>query len=73
MVTYIESEQPADLDQYLQTQADAGYKLYVINDLQEGHFYGESFRLENLSDNAMQTVLSGKNIMECVISPMKRL
>src|SRR5690625_1947780 len=57
---YIESEPMIDLDAFLTTQANTGYKLYITNHQGDEHFYGESFRLENLSDQAIEQVLAGE-------------
>src|SRR5690625_470595 len=57
---YIESDQHIDLDEFLSTQAKVGYKLYITNHAGEEQFYGEPFRLENLSDQAVEQVLAGE-------------
>ena len=57
---YIESEPMIDLDAFLTTQANTGYKLYITNHQGDEHFYGEAFRLENLSDQAIEQVLAGE-------------
>ncbi len=57
---YIESDQHIDLDEFLSTQAKVGYKLYITNHAGEDQFYGKPFRLENLSDQAVEQVLAGE-------------
>jgi signal transduction histidine kinase len=56
---YIEVNQTFDLEGFLETQAEAGYKLYVVDGAGVGHFYGEPFRKENLSKRAIEDVLAG--------------
>lgn len=49
------------IDDFLQTIADVGYKIAVVNRDYETRFYGEAFRKDNLPENAMKLVLSGHN------------
>ena len=45
IATYISSSKMNDLENYLETQADAGYKLYVISDEHEVMSYGVPYRV----------------------------
>ncbi len=60
IATYISSSKMNDLENYLETQADAGYKLYVISDEHEVMSYGVPYRVENLPQDAVYDVLAGK-------------
>lgn len=59
IATFIDSADNLDLESYLETQAAVGYKLYVVNEEQEKALYGQSFRVDNLSLNAVEQVLAG--------------
>lgn len=59
MASYIEATPDINLDDYLTAQANVGYKVFVTNDMGEEHFYGEPFRVENLSHQAINDVLDG--------------
>lgn len=59
MASYIEATPDINLDDYLTAQANVGYKVFVTNDMGEKHFYGEPFRVENLSHQAINDVLDG--------------
>ena len=59
LVSYIEKASPDDLDLYLKTQAAAGYKLLIVNDDLKGQRYGQSFRLDNLEESDVKSVLQG--------------
>ena len=59
IATFINSTEDLNLDRYLETQSATGYKLYVVNELNEERYYGEPFRLENLSQKSVDQVLKG--------------
>ncbi|WP_432353790.1 ATP-binding protein [Sporosarcina sp. A2] len=61
LANYIEDAAPEDLDFYLTTQAAAGYKLLLVDENLEGKRYGQSFRLDNLEEQDVMTVLQGKD------------
>ena len=56
---FIDSNNDLALDEYLETQAATGYKLYVVNEQKESTMYGEPFRINNLSDGSVEGVLGG--------------
>lgn len=58
---FIESNESVEPEDYLATAAATGYKLYFVNEAQEGEFFGDPFRLENLSDDVIQDVLAGED------------
>ncbi|MFS0690679.1 HAMP domain-containing sensor histidine kinase [Sporosarcina sp. 179-K 8C2 HS] len=60
MADYIETEEPADLESYLRTQAALGYKLFIVNDNRDAHMYGVPFRKENLRIASVDQVLDGQ-------------
>lgn len=60
LAAYIETEAPADLAGYLNTQAAFGYKLYVVDENRQAAMYGEPFRVKNLSDTSVEQVLDGQ-------------
>ncbi len=61
MAAYISSAKNIDVNNYLETQAAAGYKLYVVDENKQANYYGASFREENLSEKAVEQVLAGEN------------
>ena len=58
---FIDSNNDLALDEYLETQAATGYKLYVVNEQKEAKLYGKPFRVQNLSDESVEDVLGGAN------------
>lgn len=58
IATYIESEPDLDLEHFLQTEANVGYKLYVVNESGENNLYGPPFREENLAQKDIEQVLN---------------
>lgn len=56
---FIDSNDDLALDEYLETQAATGYKLYLVNEQKEATMYGESFRVYNLSAESVEGVLGG--------------
>src|SRR5690625_1662452 len=64
IVTYIEDNPELDLQQFLATQADVGYKMLLVkqsDDDVELETFGEAFRSFNLNVDAMMAVLDGTN------------
>lgn len=59
IANFIETNEGLDLEQYFETQAAAGYKLYVVNAEKVATLYGEPFRVENLSESSIDGVLNG--------------
>ena len=60
IATFIDSTDGLDLENYLETQSAVGYKLYVVNKKKEETQYGAPFRVDNLSQEAVDQVLAGK-------------
>ncbi|WOV87666.1 HAMP domain-containing sensor histidine kinase [Sporosarcina oncorhynchi] len=60
IASYIESDEHADIEIFFQTQADAGYKIFVVNEDGEEFRFGAPFRLQNLSMASVQGVLDGQ-------------
>lgn len=61
LARYIEETSPEDLNLYLKTQAAAGYKLLLVNEDLKGRRYGQAFRLDNLEEQDVMSVLRGKD------------
>jgi signal transduction histidine kinase len=59
IANFIETNEGLDLEDYFETQAAAGYKLYVVNEEKVPTLYGEPFRVENLSRSSIDGVLNG--------------
>ena len=59
IATFIDSADNLELESYLETQSAVGYKLYVVNEEQEAALYGQPFRVDNLSLDAIEQVLAG--------------
>ncbi|MGM9922373.1 MAG: sensor histidine kinase [Bhargavaea sp.] len=60
MATFIGENSNLDLDQYMRTQADAGYILYVTDREGDGSFYGGPFDDKTLPPGTVEKVLSGE-------------
>lgn len=60
IAAFIDSADGLDLENYLETQSVSGYKLYVVNEQKEETLYGEPFRVDNLSPEAVDQVLNGE-------------
>ena len=56
---FITSQEDIQLDDYLATQADVGYKIIVVDENEHSTFYGNAFRADNLTKQAVHDVLSG--------------
>ncbi|WP_172372864.1 sensor histidine kinase [Sporosarcina jiandibaonis] len=59
IAVFIDTNEGLDLEQYLETQAAAGYKLYVVNEEKVATLYGGSFRVQNLLEDSIDSVLDG--------------
>lgn len=59
LVTFIDENPSLSLNDYLETQASAGYKLYLVDEQHQGMFFGEPFRVENLPKEAIEDVFNG--------------
>lgn len=55
----INQTENTELDALLSTIATVGYKIIIVNNAEEVTFYGEDFRVNNLSEQAIQQVLQG--------------
>ena len=56
---YIEASDNLDLDEYLTTISNIGYKVYIINESGYEQFFGEKYKEKNLSEAAKEMVLEG--------------
>lgn len=63
ITSYIEANPQLDLQHFLTTQANTGYKLYLVKSDEEltSETFGEPFRSFNLDNNVMNGVLKGVN------------
>src|SRR5699024_7806377 len=59
IASFIEASDDINLDHYLATQANTGYKLFVVSESGDELFFGEPFRVENLSESSVSQVLNG--------------
>ncbi|WP_042474390.1 sensor histidine kinase [Bacillus ndiopicus] len=60
MTQYIMENEPLNLEAYLQTLANVGYQLYVVNAQGQDAFYGSDFRLKELDDSVKKAVIEGQ-------------
>lgn len=60
MAHYIESDPNIDINEYLSTQANVGYKIYMTNETREDTYFGDAFREKNLTDEAIEQVLANE-------------
>ncbi|QBQ07164.1 HAMP domain-containing histidine kinase [Sporosarcina pasteurii] len=60
LVMFIETNEGVSLEEFLETQAATGYKLYVVDESGTATFYGEPFRVENLPKESVDKVLDGQ-------------
>lgn len=60
MTQYIMENEQLNLDAYLQTLANVGYQLYVVDGQGQDTFYGSAFRLTELDDSVKHAVLEGQ-------------
>src|SRR5699024_9201069 len=60
IANFIENHPDMAPSDYLEGQAHSGYKFLFVNDSDEKQFFGEPFRVKNLSDDAIASVLQGE-------------
>lgn len=60
IIHFIEKNEHIDLDDFLITEASVGYKLMLVDEKGQATLYGDAFRENNLSDEAIKNVLLGK-------------
>lgn len=60
MTQYMMDNEQLNLDAYLQTLANVGYQLYVVDGQGQDTFYGSAFRLTELDDSVKHAVLEGQ-------------
>ncbi|WP_107838900.1 sensor histidine kinase [Metasolibacillus meyeri] len=60
IVHYISQNEPANLENYLQTIANVGYQLYIVDGQGQEVFYGSEFRLTALDESVKQAVVEGE-------------
>ncbi len=58
--SYIESDSNINVDAYLQSVADAGYQIIVVDETHHLTYFGNDFREYNLSREAYDLVLGGE-------------
>lgn len=56
---YIQKDDNINLNVYLNHLGSIGYQIYIVDEEGSKHFFGASFRERNLSNKAMEDVLSG--------------
>ena len=57
---YIEQHPPTSLDAYLTQLGQIGYQVYLVDSSNQQQFYGADFRLNELPQQAINTVLNGE-------------
>src|SRR5699024_204604 len=60
IATFIENHPEVAPSDYLEGQANSGYKLFFMDESGEQQFFGEPFREENLSEDAIASVFQGE-------------
>ncbi|BAQ09530.1 sensor histidine kinase [Bacillus sp. OxB-1] len=60
IASYVSTTEGVHLDSYLETLSATGYKLFLVNEERGVKRFGAPFRDENLSQSAIDQVLSGK-------------
>lgn len=60
ITNYIEQHPPASLDAYLKQLGQIGYQIYLVDSHNQQQFYGADFRLNELPQQAINTVLTGE-------------
>lgn len=73
MASFIEQYDEISIDEYFKSQANVGYKLFVVDEHGHEAFYGETFRENNLSIDAIHDVLMVRRITGWQIYQMKHL
>ena len=57
---YIETYPPDDLDAYFTHLGEIGYQIYLVDEQKNDHFYGGEYRLKQIEDRTVDTVLQGE-------------
>lgn len=57
---YITANPSISLHDFLTTEANVGYKIVLADGAHELYYFGEGFRVENLSEDAIKAVLGGE-------------
>lgn len=57
---YIEQHPPTSLDAYLEQLGQIGYQIYLVDENKQQHFYGASFRLNELPQHVINSVITGE-------------
>lgn len=60
IANYIEQHPPTSLDAYLTQLGQIGYQIYLVENNNQRQFYGANFRLNELSQPVVDSVLSGE-------------
>lgn len=60
IASYIEQHPPTSLDAYLTQLGQIGYQIYLVENNNQRQFYGANFRLNELSQPVVDSVLSGE-------------
>lgn len=60
ITNYIEQQPPASLDAYFTQLGQIGYQIYLVDSSNQQQFYGADFRLNELPQQAINSVLSGE-------------
>lgn len=58
--TYIQSDPDIDVDAYLKSIAEVGYQIIVVDDTHNRSYFGNDFRDDNLTEEAVDDVLTGE-------------
>ena len=59
IVTFYKNNPEVDLDNYLQSVAELGYQMYLVDEKGEGIFYGDAFRKRELDIDVIKSVMDG--------------
>ena len=57
---FIEAQPGMDIEEYLETIADAGYQMYLADGSGSTRFFGAEFNEQNLSEDVVDDVLAGQ-------------
>lgn len=60
ITAFIEKNDLQSLNNYLESIANSGYKIFTVHESGNSQFFGQPFRKENLSDSAIKDVLDGE-------------
>lgn len=62
IVDILERDNYEEMPQYLSSMTDLGYQFYLVDESGNGTFYGEPFRKENITGQAIQTVINDGDV-----------